>query len=115
MSPTRYSWSLISLGTPTSMAAPLFDEVRSVQAFRPHNLDPEAGEPDIGELAPGDETDRGNTEVFEDLRAEPDLAPLPRARLFRADMAGLRDRMRRHAGGAVAQKHEDAAALSLKA
>src|SRR4051812_48924218 len=38
------------------------------------NADP--GQPDVGKLRRGQQPDRGNTEVLEDLRAEPDFAPL---------------------------------------
>src|SRR5262249_58608203 len=54
-------------------------------------------------------------EVLEDLRAEPNLAPLPRARNLGAGRGRLRNGMRRHARRAVAQKDDDAAALVLEA
>src|SRR5262249_56077368 len=77
-------------------------------------VDPEAGQRKGGELAPGEQADRGDAEVLEDLRPEADLAPLARTRLFRAGDAGLRDRMRRHADGAVAQEDDDAATILLE-
>src|SRR5205814_4622177 len=46
------------------------------EVFRRLNLNPESGKPNIGELRGGQQPDRGNAEVFEDLRAEADLAPL---------------------------------------
>ena len=41
------------------------------------DLDAEAAETHVSALAGGEQADRGDAEVLEDLRAEPDLAPLP--------------------------------------
>src|SRR5262249_58250485 len=87
----------------------------SIQAFRRYDLDSEAGKPHIGESAAGEQADRGDAEILEDLRAESDLAPLPRAGLLRRGGAGLRDGMRGHSGGAVAQEDDHAAAFLLEA
>ena len=61
-----------------------------------------------------EQPDRAHAEVLQDLRAESDLAPLTRARGFRRALL-LRQRLHRHAGGAVAQHHDDAAADLLEA
>src|SRR5262249_58889749 len=87
---------------------------KSVQAFSRNDLDAEAGESHIGELAAGEQADRGDAEVLEDLRPEPDLAPLPRARLLRRRDARVRDGVRRHAGGAVAEEDDYATAFLLE-
>src|SRR5262249_32058945 len=42
-----------------------------------HDLNPEAGEADIGELGGSQQPDRGDAQILGDLGAEPDLAPLP--------------------------------------
>src|SRR5262245_6513525 len=78
------------------------------------DLDAESGEAHIGELLRGEQPDRGNAEITEDLRAEPDLAPLARARRLRTRIA-RRNGVNRHARHAVAQEHEDAAAVLLEA
>src|SRR4029453_7359391 len=51
-----------------------------VDALGRHDLDPEAREPDIGEPGRGQQADRGDAQILENLGAKPDLAPLPRAR-----------------------------------
>src|SRR5262249_60260350 len=86
----------------------------SVEAFRGKDSAPEAGQSNVGELAAGEQADRGDAEVLEDLRPEADLAPLARTRLFRAGDAGLGDRVRRNADGAVAQEDDDAATILLE-
>src|SRR4051812_13335712 len=48
----------------------------AVGRFGVGDFNAEPGQPDVGELRRGQQPDRGNTEVLEDLRAEPDLAPL---------------------------------------
>src|ERR1700719_3184890 len=58
--------------------------VLPLQRLGRDDLDAEAGEPDIGALGRGQQPDRGDPEVFEDLRAEADLAPLPAAGGLRA-------------------------------
>src|SRR5689334_9439574 len=75
------------------------------------DLDAEAAEADIRALAGGEQPDRGDAEVFQDLGAEADLAPLPRARRLGPGRRLLRDFGHRHAGGAVAQIDDDAAAV----
>src|SRR5450756_3121186 len=94
---------------------PLFGIMRlAFQRFGPHDLDAEAAEADISALAGGEQPDRGNTDVLEDLRAQADLAPLPRARGVGAGVALMRDFRHRHAGGAVTQIDDDAAAGGLE-
>src|SRR5688572_1371361 len=83
----------------------------SLERFRRDDLDSEPGEPDIGELGRGEQSNRGYAEVLEDLCAEPDFAPLPRARNLGAGRAGLRNGVRGHARRAVAQEDDDAAAF----
>src|SRR5712692_6595522 len=69
----------------------------------------------IGPLARGEKPDRGNAEVAQDLRTEPDLAPLALARRRRRGcQLAVRHRYR-HAGGPVAQIDEHAAAVLLEA
>ena len=53
-------------------------------------------------------------EILENLGAEPDLAPLPRARNLGTGRARLRDGMGRHPRGTVAEEHDDAAAFLLE-
>ena len=62
----------------------------------------------------GQEADRVDAKVFQDLRAEADLAPLPRARLAGRRVARFRDGDDGHARGAVAQQHEHASAFGLE-
>src|SRR6202023_474536 len=52
--------------------------------------------------------------ILQYLGAEPDLAPLARAQFLRAPVALVWDRTDRHAGGAVAQIDDDAAAVLLE-
>src|SRR5450830_1202920 len=93
----------------------LFGIMRSAfQRFGRHDLDAEAAEADVGALAGCEQADRGNAEVFENLRAEADLAPLPRTGGFGAGVALVRNFRYRHAGGAVAQIDDDAAAGRLE-
>src|SRR6185312_1599495 len=79
----------------------------AVQLLRAGDLDAEAAQAHVGSLRGGEQFDRGDAEVLQDLRTEADLAPLPRARGFRACVA-VRDFRDRHAGGAVAQIDDDA-------
>src|SRR5262249_44786058 len=51
------------------------------------DLDAEAGETDIGHLAGRQQTNRGDAEVAQDLRAEADLAPLLGSRSLRSGVA----------------------------
>src|SRR6202035_2224447 len=83
--------------------------------LRRHDLDAEAGEPDVAVLRRGDQADRRDAEVLEDLRAEPDLAPLALPLGLGAGVAllavlvpALGDRRHRHADRAVAQEDEHA-------
>src|SRR5262245_39392371 len=89
-SPTRYSLSLVSFGMPISMAA---RGRRSIERFRRTNLDPESGEPDIGQLGRGEKADRGDAQILQNLGPEADLAPLARACDFRAGALGRGDRL----------------------
>src|SRR5262245_2939178 len=86
-----------------------------VDALGRHDLDPEAREPDIGEPGRGQQADRGDAQILENLGAKPDLAPLPRARDLGAGRARLRDGMRGHTRRPVAQKDDDAATFLLEA
>src|SRR5260370_6133731 len=72
------------------------------------DLDPEAGESDISARAGGEEPDRGDAEVPQNLCAEADVFPLPAALQLRS-AALLRKRHCRHPRGAVAQVDEDTA------
>src|SRR5512144_3268031 len=54
--------------------------------------------------------DRGYAKIAQDLCAKADLTPLPAARLFRGSVGFAWQRRDGHAGGAVAQKHNHAAA-----
>src|SRR5580704_8174632 len=85
------------------------------EAIGRQNFDAEAAEADVIPFAAGQEPDRGNAEVLEDLSAESDLTPLARARRLRGGAARLRDGARRHAGGAVTQEHQHAASFVLEA
>src|SRR6266446_674618 len=71
------------------------------------DLNAEARETHIVVVGRGQQANRGNAEVFEDLRAEADFAPLPLARGFRPVVAVLRQRRYRHAGRAVWWEHQD--------
>src|SRR5262245_10185719 len=64
-----------------------------IDAFGRHDLNPEAREPDIGEPGRGQQADRGDAQILENLGAKPDLAPLPRARDLGAGRARMRDGM----------------------
>ena len=63
----------------------------------------------------GQQPDRADAEILQDLRAETDLAPLPAARLAGRCLVRFRNSDHRHAGGAVAQHHQHAPALGLEA
>src|SRR2546429_9106836 len=99
----------------TSPAMTVKHEVRisPLQRLGRDDLDAEASEAHIGALGRGQQPDRGDAEVFEDLRAQSDLAPLPAARRLRAARF-LRDPGRRHARSAVSQIDDDARALALE-
>src|SRR4029077_17516091 len=79
------------------------------------DLDPEPAQAHISMLARRQQPDRADAEVLQNLRAEADLAPRPRARRFGRALAVLRQRLHRHAGGAVAQHHDHAAPGLLEA
>src|ERR1043166_731713 len=102
--PTEVSLLRVALARPSPL-----------QPLRLRDLDPEPGEADVVVLARRQEPDRAHAEVLQDLRTQSDLAPLPRARGLRLALAVLRQRLHRHAGGAVAQHHDDAAADLLEA
>jgi len=89
-------------------------QYQAFQRLGGDDLDAEAADADIGALAGGQQADRGNAEVAQDLRAEADLTPLPRARGLRAGVA-VRNLGHRHTGGAVSQIDDDAAAFRLEA
>src|SRR5206468_9566408 len=48
----------------------------AVGCFGVGDFNAKAGQADVGEFRRGQQPDRGNAEVLQDLRAEPDLAPL---------------------------------------
>src|SRR5512139_2433596 len=87
----------------------------AVYRFGRRDLDTEAAETNVCALARREQADRGDAQVLQNLRAQADLAPLPRARSLGAAVAFVRDFRHRHAGGAVAQINDDAAAFRLKA
>src|SRR5581483_1142666 len=72
---------------PAGLAHRDLSQASAVERLGRHDLDAEAAEADIGALRGGEQADRGDVEVAQDLRAEADLAPLPRARGFRAGVA----------------------------
>src|ERR1700723_3523825 len=82
----------------------------------PHDFNAEAGEPDISRRPRRRyEPDGIDAKVLENLRAEADFAPLPRARLAGRGFGGFWNRYHWHARGAVAQQHQDAPTLRLEA
>src|SRR5262249_26296913 len=86
-----------------------------IDALARHDLDPEAREADIGELGGGQQADRGDAQILENLGAEPDLAPFARARDLAPGRARLRDGMRGPPRRPVAQKDDDTATFLLEA
>ncbi len=74
------------------------------------DLNAEARETHIVVVGRGQQANRGNAKVFEDLRTEADFAPLPLACGFRPVVAILRQRRHRHARRTVTQEHDDAPA-----
>src|SRR5262245_32393896 len=52
----------------------------AIERLGSDDFDAEAGKADISPLARGEEADRGNAEVAQNLRAQSDFAPLPLAR-----------------------------------
>src|SRR5438105_4112801 len=78
-------------GTPRASRGSFFERLAR------QNLDAEPCESHIGEFASGQQPDRRNPKILEDLGAESHFAPLPRARFLRTPHAGLRNLMRRHA------------------
>src|SRR3954469_12928626 len=80
-----------------------------VDQFRRRDFDAETAETDIGELRRRQQLNRGDAQILENLSAEPDLAPLSRARNLGTGRARLGDGMGRHSRGAVAEEHDDAA------
>src|SRR5262245_34164307 len=79
----------------------------NIKRLSRYDFDPEPAEPNISTLGRGQQPDRGDPEILEDLSTKSDLAPLLGAGDLRAGRAGMRDRMGRHAGGPIAQKHDD--------
>src|SRR3954453_9828516 len=86
-----------------------------VDQFGRRDFDARTAKTDIGELGRGQQPDRGDAQILEDLGAEPDLAPLPRTRNLGTGRARLRDGMSGHTRGTVAEKHDDAAPLLFEA
>src|ERR1700690_4162296 len=85
-----------------------------IDGFARLDFDTKAAKPDISALGRGQKPDRGNSEVLEDLRAEPNLAPLPRTSGLGAGAAVLRNFGHRNTGGAITQVNDHAAALALE-
>src|SRR5690242_10316889 len=90
-------------------------ERSAFQRFRGHDLDPETTKAHVSALGGGQQADRGNPEVLQDLGAKPDFAPLPGAGRIRFGIASMRDFSHRNAGRTVAQIDDDAAPVSLEA
>src|SRR6202023_3927927 len=89
------------------LAAAALRRSRCVDRLNPRDLDAEAGQADIGHAARrGQQPDGIDAQVLEDLRAQPNLAPLPGARLLGRGVAGFRYRHDWYTGGAVAQQHQ---------
>src|SRR5262249_40657600 len=86
-----------------------------IEALGRHDLDPEAREADIGELGGGQQADRGDAQILENLGAEPRLGAWPRGWPPGTGRARLRDGMRGHTRRPVAQKDDDAATFLLEA
>src|SRR5262249_10915931 len=82
----------------------------TINDFSRSDLDSKAGQTDIGAFRRGQQSDRGDAEILENLSAKPDLAPLLRAGRFGA----ARDGMGGDAGCAIAQEYDDAAAFALE-
>src|SRR4029453_12360157 len=99
---------------PARACSPLVLRGSIIDSLGRHDLDAESCKTDIGELSGGEQADGCDAQIFEDLGAEPDLAPLPRACNLRAGRARLRNGMRGHAGRAVAQEDDHASTFLLK-
>src|SRR5260370_8393672 len=80
-----------------------------------HDLDAKPRKADIGELGGGEQADRCDAQVLENLGAQAHLAPLPRARHFGPGRARLRDGVRGHTRRAIAQEDDYAAPFLLEA
>src|SRR5207249_10228841 len=86
-----------------------------IDCFSRHDLDAESRKADIGKLRRGEQADRCDAQILENLGAQADLTPLSRARHFGPGRARLRDGMCRHTCRAVAQEDDHAATLLLQA
>src|SRR5262249_44086895 len=78
------------------------------------DLDSKSGKADIGAFRRGQQSNRADTEVLENLSTESDLAPLLRAGHLGAARTGLRDGVGGNAGRAVAQEDDNPAPLALE-
>src|SRR2546430_16103398 len=81
---------------------PLLARGSIIDCLGRHERDAEARKADIGKFGGGEQGDGCDAQIFEDLGAEPDLAPLPRACTLGARRARLWNGMRGHAGRPVA-------------
>src|SRR5258708_1570203 len=79
-----------------------------------HDLDAEAAKAHVSALAGSQQANGGNLEVFENLRAETDLTPLPRASGIGGRVIPVRNFRHGNACGAIAQKDNHAAPRRLE-
>src|SRR6516162_6619733 len=105
---TRVSW--VGKGDAQSTAR----RDLTIDDFGRRDLDSESGKAYIGAFRRGQQSDRTDAEVLENLSAEPDLAPLLRAGDLGAARTGLRDGVGGNAGSAVAQEDNNPAPLALE-
>src|SRR5262249_22607867 len=85
-----------------------------INYFGRRDLNAKSRESDVSEFRGSEQADGGDPQILENLGAEADLAPLPRACDFGAGRARLRNGMRGHARRAVAQENDHAATLLLE-
>src|SRR6478736_2008474 len=78
-----------------------------------HNLNAKASETNVSALAGGEQANRGNAEVLENLRAQPDFAPLPRTGRIGSGVA-MWNLGHRHAGRPISQINDNSAPSRLK-
>src|SRR4029078_3857417 len=78
-----------------------------------HNLNAKASETNVSAFAGGEQANRGNAEVLENLRAQPDFAPLPRTGRIGSGVA-MWNLGHRHAGRPISQINDNSAPSRLK-
>src|SRR5262245_7526292 len=100
----------------------LFFESRALSNLRSvfdrlgrYDLDVDASETHVGSLAGSQQPDRGNPQILEDLRTEPDFPPLLRTCDIGTGVAFVRNFCDRHARRAVAQEHDHSPAGCFEA